>query len=93
MAGIPKGVMAMHHSHITLRDSYIIIGKGRFAEIKNYLKYDNVEVVRLTRTPLTRFTGRVSMTLSTSGTAFTIRSLPQDRALYIYDLLLAKVIV
>ena len=90
LAGIPKGIMMMHHSYITLLDSYLVIGAGRFAEIRNYLKYDNVEVVRITRTPLTPFTGRVSLSLSTTGSTFTIRSLKQDIAQHIYELLLSK---
>lgn len=90
-AGIPKGILTMRHSHITLKESYIIIGNGRFAEIKNYLKYDNVEVVRTGRTPMSRFTGRVSLSLSTPGTTFTIRSLREEQARHIYELLLAKI--
>lgn len=90
---IAKGILTMRHSHITLRESYLIIGKGRFAEIKNYLKYDNVEVVRLIRTPLSRFTGRVSLSLSTSGSTFTVRSLMQVQAMLIYELLLDKSVV
>lgn len=89
LAGIPKGILAMRHSYITLRESYIIIGDGRFAEIQNYLKYSNVEVVRITRSPVSRFTGRVSLSLSSSGSTFTIRSIRHDRAIYIYERLLA----
>lgn len=90
LAGIPKGILAVRHSYISLRESYLIIGNGRFAEIENYMKYDNVEVVRIMRTPFSRFTGRVSLSLSTSGSSFTIRSLRLDQALAIYDLLLSK---
>lgn len=89
-AGIPKGILTMRHSLISLRESYVIIGKGRFAEIKNYVKYDNVEVVRLTRTPVSRLTGRVSLSLSTSGSTFTISSLRHEEAMRIYELLLYK---
>lgn len=91
LAAIPKGILTMRHSHITLRESYLTVGKGRFAEIKNYLKYTNVEVVRITRTPLTRFTGRVALTLSTTGSSFTIRSLPLRAALRLRHHLLAMV--
>lgn len=93
LAGIPKGILTMRHSNITLRESYLVIGTGRFAEIENYLKYDNVEVVRITRTPLSQFTGRVSLTISTTGSTFTVRSIRQDQATRIYELLLAKSIV
>lgn len=90
MASLPKGILTMRHSSITLKESYIIVGNGRFAEIKNYLKYENVEVVRIQSSPLTRFSGRVSLTLSTTGSTLTVRSLRKDRALYIYELLLAE---
>ncbi len=89
LAVIPKGILTMRHSRIILRESYIVINMGRFAEISNYLKYDNVEVVRITRTPFTRFTGRVTLSLSTTGTTFAVRSLREDRAMRIYELLLA----
>lgn len=86
--GLQKGILTMRHSNISLRESYLIIGQGRFAEIKNYVKYDNVEVVRLTRTPLTCLTGRVSLSLSTSGSTFTVRSLPISQAIRLRELLL-----
>lgn len=90
LAAIPKSILSMRHSYITLKESYIIIGNGRFAEIRNFLKYDNVEVERITRTPLSRFTDRVSLSLSTTGTTFTVRSIRRDMALNIYELLLQK---
>lgn len=90
LAGIPKGILTMRHSYISLKESYLIIGNGSLAEIKNYLRYENIEVVRITRTPMSRFTGRVSLTLSTSGTTFTIRSISRRQAIHIYDLLLSK---
>lgn len=86
---IPKSILMMQHSHITLRESYIVINKGCFADISSYLHYGNVEVVRVTRTPMTRFTGRVSLSVSTSGSTFTIRSLKTEQALHIHNLLLA----
>lgn len=89
-AAILRGVMTMRHSHIALKESYLFIATGRFAEISNYLKYDNVEIVRIKRTPLSGFTGRVALSISTSGSCFTIRSLRQDQAMLIYELLLAK---
>lgn len=90
LVSVPKGVLTMRHSYISLRESYLIIGKGRFAETTNYLKYNNVEVVRITRSPLSRLTGRVSLSLSTPGSSFTTRSLKEDQALLIYELLLVK---
>jgi len=90
LTGIPKGIMKMRHSHIALRQSYLIVGTGNFAETTNYLKYGNVEVLRLTRTPITRFTGRVSLTLSTTGSTFVVRSLREEQAMQIYEQILAK---
>ena len=90
LLSIAKGVYAMRRSSITLRESYFIISNGRFAEIKNYMKYDNVEVVRLTRSPLSKLTGRISLSLSTSGTTFKVRSLREEEALQIYELILSK---
>lgn len=90
LTAILKGICAMRHSHITLKKTYIIVGKGRFAEIKNYLKYTNIEVVRIKRSPLSRLTGRISLILSTPGTTLAIRSLKATDALPIYEYLLAK---
>ena len=90
LAGIPEGILTMRHSYITLRESYLIVGKGQFAEITNYLKYENVQVLRMTATPFSRFTGRVSLSLSTSGSTFTVRSLKRNQAQQVYELLLAK---
>lgn len=77
----------LYHSRITLKDSYVVIENGRLADIKNYIKYENVEVVRLMRTPFTRWFHRVSLSLSTPGTAFMIRSLKEDEATKIYELM------
>lgn len=85
-----KGICAKLHSHISLRDTYLVIGNGNFADIKNYLKYNNIEVVRIKSSPFTRFTGRVTLLLSTSGTTFAVRSLKNDDAMRVRELLLAK---
>lgn len=90
LTGIPKGIMKMRHSYIALRESYLIVGTGSFAETCNYLKYCNVEVMRLTRTPMTRFTGRVSLSLSTTGSSFVVRSLREEQAMRICELILAR---
>lgn len=77
---IAKGGMAVRRSRITLKEDYIEIHNGKFADIRNYVKYCNVEVVRLKATPFTPYTHRVSLTLSTNGTAFTLRSLKEQDA-------------
>ena len=72
----------------------ISLAKGlmavRFADIRNYVKYSNVEVVRLRSTPFTPYSRRVSLTLSTNGTSFTLRSLRIEEAREIYELLLCN---
>ena len=75
-----KGGLAVRRSRITLKEDYIEIHNGKFADIRNYVKYGNVEVVRLKATPFTPYTHRLSLTLSTNGTAFTLRSLKEQQA-------------
>lgn len=87
---LARGFGALCHSKITLKESYIIVEDGIFADVRNYLKYDNVEVVRISRTPLTRFFHRATISLSTSGTTFTVRSLKEEDARLIYEILLYK---
>ena len=48
----------------------------------------NIEVVRLKATPFTPYTCRVSLTLSTNGTSFTLRSLQEQEAREIYERLI-----
>ena len=77
---VAKGSMAVRRSRITLKEDYIEIHNGKFADIRNYVKYCNVEVVRLKANPFTPYTHRVSLTLSTNGTVFTLRSLKEQDA-------------
>lgn len=85
-----KGICAMRRSRITLCQSYIVVHNGRFAEILNYVKYVDIEVVRLKKTPFTRLFHRVSLIISTPGSTFSIRSLPQQEATRIFDYLLIR---
>lgn len=80
----------MRHSKITLKDSYIMVYGGRFAEIENYIKYHNIEVVKIRSTPFTRWFHRVTLSISTAGSNFSVRSLKIDEAKLIYELLLFK---
>lgn len=89
IASIFKGILAMRRSRITLKDSYIVINDGRFAEISNYVKYRDVEVVRIRHTPFTRIFHRVTLTLSTPGTTYSVRSLKEREAQEIYELILS----
>lgn len=83
-----KGYCTMRRSRISLRQTYMVVENGGFADVRNYVKYENVEVVMIKQTPFTRFTGRVSIAFSTSGTSFTVRSIPQRAASRIADTLL-----
>ncbi len=85
-----QGVALMRHSSITLKPSYLVVHDGRFAEIENFVSYDNIEVVRIQRSPFTRYFHRVSLHLSTSGTSFSILSLKESEAQLIYELCLDK---
>ena len=90
LVSLAKGFLAVRHGGITLRNGYVEIRDGKFAEARNYLKYDNVEVVRMIATPFTPRFHRVSLTISTNGTSFTLRSLKASEARDIYELLLCR---
>lgn len=87
---IPRGICAMRHSQIELKSTYLIVRNGAFAEIDNYMKYSNIEVVQIRRSPFTPLFHRVSLALSTSGTTFIIRSINEKEATLIRELLLSK---
>ncbi|MDE6740805.1 MAG: PH domain-containing protein [Muribaculaceae bacterium] len=86
----PRGVFAMRHSRIELKPTYCIVHNGSFAKTANYIKYSDIEVVGIFRSPITRWTHRASLALSTSGTTFIVRSLRENDATMIRELLLIK---
>lgn len=88
LVSLAKGLLAVRRSHITLKEDYMEISNGKFAEIYNYIKYDNIEVVRMVSTPFTPYNHRVKLVISTNGTSFAIRSLKEQEAKEIYELLL-----
>lgn len=88
LVSLAKGLFAVRRSHITLKEDYIKISNGKFAEICNYVKYNNIEVVRMVSTPFTPYYHRVKLVISTNGTSFAIRSLKEQEAKEIYELLL-----
>ena len=88
LVSLAKGFLAVRRSHITLKKDYMEISNGKFAEIYNYVKYDNIEVVRMVSTPFTPYYHRVKLVISTNGTSFVIRSLKEQEAKEIYELLL-----
>lgn len=73
MAG--RAVMAWRHSSIELTDTYVLINRGNIARIREYVRYPDIESVRIRRTPFTRYTGRVSLQLATNSGATTVYSL------------------
>ena len=83
-----RGILLMRHSRISLKDTYFIIRDGSFAKCENFIKYSDIEVVKIRRTPFTPRFHRVSLIISTSGTTFRIRSIKEKEAHIIYELLL-----
>ena len=90
LISLAKGFMAVRQSNITLKEDYLVISNGKFAEINNYVKYRDIEVVKMVSTPFTPYYHRVNLKISTNGTSFTIRSMKIEEARYIYELLLAN---
>ncbi len=80
----------MRHSRIELREDYFVIHNGAFAEKENYIKYTDVEVVLVTRSPFTQWSHRASLSVSTSGTTFVVRSLREKDACMIREYLLFR---
>lgn len=85
-----KGILAMRRSNIILYDSYLKISNGCFAKEYNYPKYGNIEVTTIKCTPFTKFFHRVTLIISTPGTTFRIRSLPEQEAKLIYESILNR---
>lgn len=90
LISLVKGLLAVRRSCLILKEDYLEISTGKFADIHNYVKYSNIEVVRLVSTPFTPYSHRIRLTLSTNGTSFTLRSLKEQEARDIYDLLLVR---
>lgn len=88
LVSLAKGLFAVRKSYITLKEDYMEISNGKFAEIYNYVKYEDIEVVRIVSTPFTPYYHRVKLVISTNGTSFAIRSLKEQEAKEIYELLL-----
>lgn len=88
LVSLAKGMCAVYHGSISLRDDYLVINTGHFADIQNYVKYSNIEVVRMVQTPFTPFFHRVNLVIATNGTSFVVRSLKIQEAKDIYELLL-----
>lgn len=76
-----RAVMAWRHSSIELMDECVLVNRGNIARIREYMRYADIESVRIRRTPLTRFTGRVSLQLATNSGTVTVYSLTLADAL------------
>lgn len=90
LISLVKGLCAVRRSSIVLKEGYVVINNGKFADIHNYIKYSNIEVVRLVSTPFTRYSRRVRLSVSTNGTSFSVRSLKEQDAREIYEMLLGR---
>lgn len=90
LVSLAKGLSAVRQSRITLKEDYLEVSNGKFAEVKNYFKYANVEVVRIVATPFTPHFHRVNLIVSTNGTSFVMRSLKEQEAREIYEWLLCR---
>ena len=90
LISLVKGLCAVRRSSIVLKEGYVVINNGKFADIRNYIKYGNIEVVRLVSTPFTRYSRRVRLSVSTNGTSFSVRSLREQEAREIYEMLLGR---
>lgn len=84
------GLLSRRSSRIVLKDDYLEIHSGGFAAATDYLKYSNVEVVRLRATPFTPRFHRVRLHLDTNGSTWVVRSLKEDEAQAIYEVLLQR---
>lgn len=87
---LSRGFLAVRRSRVTLKEDYVAVSDGKFADNCNYIKYSNIEIVRLVSTPFTPYFRRVKLILSTNGSTFTVRSLREQEAVDIYELLLDK---
>lgn len=85
-----KGVCAARRSSITLKDDYVEIHNGKLADVRNYIKYANVEVACLRQTLFTPFFHRVNLIVSTNGTSFVVRSLKEKEANDVYEYLIGN---
>lgn len=90
LISLAKGILAAYRSSITLKEDYLEINNGKLADIRNYIKYTNVEVVSLKQTPFTPFFHRVNLIISTNGTSFKVRSLKEAKARDVYELLISN---
>ena len=88
LSSLVKGCLAVRKSRITLKNDYMEISNGKYANILNYIKYENVESVELVRSPFTPLFHRVKLRIYTNGSSYTVRSLKMDEAKEIYELLL-----
>ena len=85
-----NSLMTVRHSKLELKDDYIKINSGGITLNEHYVKYTNVEHIRLKKSPFTPLFHRVHLIISTNGTLLVIRSLKETEAEEAYDMILAK---
>lgn len=90
--GSLRAAMALRHSRITLYDSFVKINRGNIAYISEYIRYSSIEATGIRKTPFSRFTGRVTLSLSTNAGAVKISSLRIGNARALRNTILNKAV-
>ncbi len=85
-----RAAMAWRHSSIELYDEYLQINCGNLARIRKYIRYKDIESVSVTQTPLTPYTKRGSLVLTTNAETSSVASLDMDAANKIRNLIFSK---
>lgn len=75
-----RAVMAWKHSSIELERQFVKVNSGNIAVVQSYIKYGSIETVAVRQTPMTRFTGRVRLSISTNAGSFKVYSLDEAEA-------------
>lgn len=83
-----RAAMAWKHSAVRLYGDYVQIDRGNIARIREYIKYSDIESVSIRNTPLTVYTGRVSLQIFTNAGAYTVFSLESDKVMTIRRIIL-----
>lgn len=88
-----RAVMAWKHSSIELSDTHIRINRGNIATIREYIRYRDIQSAGIASTPLTRYTRRVTLRISTNAGTVAIPSLRRPAALALLNRLLTPQVI
>lgn len=86
-----RALMAWKHSGIELYDNYIKINRGNIATIREYVKYEDIESVSIRTSPFTKYSGRVSLKITTNAGSSSVYSLNFTEAIDLRNILFNKV--